>query len=206
LVFPQNPVTTMDSMDNYDVDTSAPESAEPSGNREAGPESLDKVRDILFGSQMRMVESRFHNLEERLLQEQRALRADFGRQLGELNTALRLELDQAEQRLAAERTKRQEDLQAISAELRAALGSLERRHMNLEQAAGMADADLRDQLLQHSSAITSEIARLSERLSTELDRSVKQLDGVKLDTSLLASLLGEVATRLGGNGREQYQG
>src|SRR5215813_13698029 len=112
----------MDSMDNYDVDTRPQESAEPSGNRDAGPESLDKVRDILFGSQMRMVESRFHNLEE---------------------------------------------LQAINAELRDALGSLERRHMNLEQAAGMADADLRDQLLQHSSAITSEIARLSERVSSD---------------------------------------
>ena len=198
----------MDSMDNYDVDTRPHESGEAGGNRDAGPESLDKVRDILFGSQMRMVESRFHNLEERLLQEQRSLRADFGRQLGELTTALRHELEQAEQRLAAERAKRQEELQAINAELRDALGSLERRHMNLEQAAGMADADLRDQLLQHSSAITSEIARLSERVSTELDRSVKHLDGVKLDTSLLASLLGEVATRLGGggNGREQYQG
>jgi len=198
----------MDSMDNYDVEARPQESAESSGTRDAGPESLDKVRDILFGSQMRMVESRFHNLEERLLQEQRALRADFGRQLGELTTALRHELEQGEQRLAAERAKRQEELQAIHGELRDALGSLERRHMNLEQAAGMADADLRDQLLQHSSAITSEITRLSERVSAELDRSVKQLDGVKLDTSLLASLLGEVATRLGGggNGREQYQG
>jgi hypothetical protein len=193
-------------MDNYDVDTRAHEGTEQTGSRDAGPESLDKVRDILFGSQMRMVESRFHNLEERLLQEQRALRADFGRQLGELTTALRHELEQGEQRLAAERANRQQELQAINGELRDALGSLERRHMNLEQAAGMADADLRDQLLQHSSAITSEIARLSERVSTELDRSIKQLDGVKLDTSLLASLLGEVATRLGGNGREQYQG
>ncbi len=196
----------MDSMDNYDVDTRAPDSAETAASTEAGPESLDKVRDILFGSQMRMVESRFHNLEERLLQEQRSLRADFGRQLGELNSTIRAELEQAEQRLAAERTKRQEELQAINSELREALRSLERRHMNLEQAAGMADADLRDQLLQHSSAITSEIGRLSERVSADLDRSVKQLDGVKLDTSLLASLLGEVATRLGGNGREHYQG
>jgi DNA anti-recombination protein RmuC len=191
-------------MDNYDVDTKS-EPTESLGH-EPGPESLDKVRDILFGSQMRMVESRFHNLEERLLQEQRSLRADFGRQLGELNTALRSELDQAEQRLAAERQRRQEELQALNHELHEAVRSLERRHMNLEQAAGMADADLRDQLLQHSSAITSEIARLSERVSAELDRSVKQLDGVKLDTSLLASLLGEMATRLGGNGREQYPG
>jgi hypothetical protein len=33
---------------------------------EAQPESLDKVRDILFGGQMRAVETRLQGLEERL--------------------------------------------------------------------------------------------------------------------------------------------
>ena len=188
-------------IDNYTARTDAPASTE-SRPADSGPESLDKVRDILFGSQMRMVESRFHNLEERLLQEQRAMRADFARQQAELNAGIRNELEAVDQRLSAERAKRVEELQTFAAELRDALRSLERRHMNLEQAAGMADAELRDQLLQHSGAMTNEIARLSERLSAELDRSVRRLDSEKLDTTLLSSLLGEVSSRLGGNGRE----
>ena len=50
--------------------------AEPPAD-EAQPESLDKVRDILFGSQMRAVETRLQGMEERLRGEHEALRSDF---------------------------------------------------------------------------------------------------------------------------------
>lgn len=191
----------MDSSDHFEAATAAGPAASEPAHTASGPESLEQVRDILFGGQMRMVESRFHNLEERLLQEHRTLRADFGRQLGELNAALKAELEAHEQRLAAERSRRAEELQALGHEIREAFQSLERRHQSLEQAAGLADADLRDQVLKLSAATAAELARVSDRLTTELDRSVRRLDGEKLDTSLLASLLGEVSTRLGGNGR-----
>ena len=42
-----------------------PAMAEPAAG-DGTPESLDKVRDILFGGQMRMVDSRLRGLEERL--------------------------------------------------------------------------------------------------------------------------------------------
>jgi len=48
---------------------------------DAQPENLDKVRDILFGSQMRAVDSRLQGLEERLREEHEALRTDFARQV-----------------------------------------------------------------------------------------------------------------------------
>jgi hypothetical protein len=192
----------MDSREPYDSPIAGPAFSTDQHREPAGTESLDQVRDILFGSQMRMVESRFNNLEERLLQEQRALRADFGRQIGDLIASLRTELESLDQRLAAERARRAEEIQAFGTELREALQSLERRHHSLEQAASLADADLRDHLLKLSSTTTTELGRLSDRLTADLDRSVRRLDGEKLDTALLASLLGEVATRLGGNGRE----
>ena len=43
---------------------------------DTAPESLDKVRDILFGGQMRAVESRLQGLEERLMLEQASMRTD----------------------------------------------------------------------------------------------------------------------------------
>jgi hypothetical protein len=193
----------MASSDQFDttIDRAPADASDPAPDG-PGPESLDKVRDILFGGQMRMVETRFHNLEERTAQEHRALQAEFGRQLGELAAGFRAEVEALDQRLAAERARRIEELQAIGLELREALASLERRHLNLEQAASRADAELRDQVLKLSAATSAEMARLADRLGAELDRSVRRLDGEKLDTALLASLLGEVSTRLGGNGRE----
>ncbi|HVL16976.1 MAG TPA: hypothetical protein VM387_03225, partial [Gemmatimonadales bacterium] len=76
----------------------------PSPVPDVQPESLDKVRDILFGGQMRAVESRLQGIEERLRQENEVLRADFARQVESLDTFIRSEVQILNERLAAERT------------------------------------------------------------------------------------------------------
>src|SRR5215213_6941666 len=70
------------------------------------PESLDKVRDILFGGQMRAVEGRLQALEERLLHEQAQLRADLGKQLAGVEADARRELQALTEQLATDRVKR----------------------------------------------------------------------------------------------------
>ena len=52
---------------------------------EPAPESLDQVRDILFGGQMRAVDNRLRGLEERIQQEQTALRNEFDRRVTDLD-------------------------------------------------------------------------------------------------------------------------
>jgi chromosome segregation ATPase len=168
---------------------------------DGAPEGIDQVRDILFGGQMRMVDARLQGLEERVRHEQAALRADFDRQIAELDGSIKKEFARHAERLASERTKRIEDLKAMSAEFREALKSLERRHQNLEEAAGLADAELRDQLLKQGTALSTELARTAERLATELDRVGKTLQAEKLDTTALATGLTELAAQLTGAGR-----
>lgn len=164
----------------------------------AAAESIDQVRDLLFGSQMRMVDVRLQSLDERLSHETSAMRAEFERQLGELDGSIRKELARQAERLAAERAKRIEDLKALAGELKEALRSLEKRHHGLEEAAGQADAELRDQLLKHSTAFAAELGRTSERLSAELERITSALQAEKLDASSLIAGLTELAGKLGG--------
>ena len=73
---------------------------------DTAPESLDKVRDILFGGQMRAVESRLQGLEERLMREQASMRTDFSQQLAEVDASAKHEAEVLGERLVAERTKR----------------------------------------------------------------------------------------------------
>lgn len=162
------------------------------------PESIEQVRDLLFGGQMRMVDARIQSLDERLAHETSAMRADFERQITELDSAIKKEFSRYAERLIAERTKRVEDLKALSAEIRESLRSLEKRHQSLEETAGIADAELRDHLLKQSASLTSDIARTSERLSTELDRITTKLQADKLDSAALATGLTELAGRLAG--------
>jgi vacuolar-type H+-ATPase subunit I/STV1 len=160
------------------------------------PESIELVRDLLFGGQMRMVDARIQSLDERLAHETSSMRSDFERQITELDNAIKKELARHAERLVAERTKRVDDLKALSAELRDSLRSLEKRHTTLEEAAGLADADLRDHLIKQGATFNSELTRTSERLSTELDRITSQLQADKLDASALVSGLTELAGRI----------
>ncbi len=150
------------------------------------PESLDKVRDILFGGQMRAVETRLQGIEERLRQENEVLRADLARTTESLDAFIRSEIQILSERLVAERTKRTEELKALGAEIKEALRALEKRHVKLEESANLADAGIRDQLLM-----------MGEQLTAELARSHQSLDSAKTDRTALAGLLTDMAARLG---------
>ena len=162
------------------------------------PEGIDQVRDLLFGGQMRMVDARIQSLDERLSHETGAMRADFERQITELDNSIKKELARHSERLVAERTKRVDDLKALSAELRDSLRSLEKRHNNLEEAAGLADADLRDNMIKQGAALSADLTKTSDRLASELDRITSQLQADKLDSSALVTGLTDLAARLGG--------
>ena len=171
--------------------------AEPPAD-EAQPESLDKVRDILFGSQMRAVETRLQGLEERLRGEHEALRSDFARQVESLDAFIRSEGQSLGERLAAERAKRTEELKALAAEIKEAIRALEKRHIKLEEAANLADASLRDQLLLQSTSAASELARLGERLTAELNRSHEELKSTKTDRAALSSMFADLVAKVAG--------
>ena len=167
------------------------------------PESLDKVRDILFGGQMRAVEGRLQALEERLLHEQSQMRTDLGKQLASVEAEARRELQALSEALAADRVKRGEELKALGADLREALRSLEKRHVKLEELGGSADAELRDSILEQGRAVSAQIERLSQRLNADMSREVAGLRHDKADVSALVGVFSDMAARLNsaiGNG------
>src|SRR4051794_10546298 len=69
--------------DSQALNTAAPldGALHPQASDGTNPASLDKVRDILFGDQMRDVERRFARLEERLIKETADLKDDVRRRL-----------------------------------------------------------------------------------------------------------------------------
>lgn len=167
---------------------------------DASPESLDQVRDILFGGQMRMVDSRLQGLESRIQQEQAALRTEFSRAVGDLDDAMKKGLAQLGDKLASERAKRVEDLKALASDMKEALKHLERRHQGLEEAASQADAELRDHLVTQGNALSADLAKTADRLTSQIESIAARLQAEKLDTAALASGLTDLAQRLSGNG------
>ncbi len=170
---------------------------------ESAPESLDQVRDILFGGQMRMVDARLQGLEERIQLEQASLRSEFRREIAEIDGTMKKGIIQLNENLAVERSKRADDLRALTIDMKELMKSLERRHHALEEAASLADAELRDHLYRQSATQAAELAKTADRLSQQLDRVTTRLQSEKLDTTALASGLSELVSRLTSNGIDE---
>lgn len=168
----------------------------PAQPANAVPESLEAVRDILFGAQMRSVESRLQAMEERLLREQNQLRTDLIRKIDDLESRTRDEFRAASERMTADRARGSEETRSLGAELTQAHRDLEQRHLRLQEATSLADAEIRDQLLMHASATSSEFARTRQALTTDMAGKHQELMTKKTDRVALARMLAEVARRL----------
>jgi hypothetical protein len=160
------------------------------------PESLEAVRDILFGAQMRSVESRLQAMEERLLREQNQLRTDLVRKIDDLESRTRDEFRAASERMTADRARSSEETRSLGAELTQAHRDLEQRHLRLQEATSLADAEIRDQLLMHASATSTEFARTRQALTSDIAGKHQELMTKKTDRVALARLLSDVAKRL----------
>src|SRR3954452_3450629 len=71
-----------------------------------GGENLDKVRDILFGSQMRDTDKRFARLEERVAKELSDVRDESRKRLDALETFIKREVQSLLDRIKKEESQR----------------------------------------------------------------------------------------------------
>jgi len=163
---------------------------------EQAPGNVDKIRDILFGTQMRDYEVRFSRLEESLRKESSDLRDSTKRRLDALEGYIKKELESLETRLKGEKQERTEAHSELSADLKSTAASLSRKISEAENQNGQAQRELRRELLEQSKSLGDEIRSKSEELASLLDRRVQELRNDKTDRAALASLLTEVAMRL----------
>jgi hypothetical protein len=158
--------------------------------------NVDKIRDILFGNQMREYESRFGRLEETLLKETADLRESTRKRIDSLESFLRKELESLAARLKAERDERLSASKNLGDELRNTADSLTKTIREAEDAAGEADRELRASALEQSKTLMDEIRSNQERVLAVLERRFQELRNSKTDRSALAELFTEVALRL----------
>jgi len=170
--------------------------ADSGKNPEASGASIDKVRDILFGGQMREVDRRFARIEERLTKELADLRDDLRKRLDTLDAHVRRENDALADLLKAERTDRTDAHGALSGELKEQARTHERRASAIDDQLTKGHRDLRQQILEQHQQLSDEIRQKADEILATLAREAQQLRSDKTDRSALAALLTEVAMRL----------
>jgi hypothetical protein len=161
-----------------------------------GGENVDKIRDILFGTQMRDYDKRFARLEERLLKEANDLRDDSRKRFDALEAYIKKEFEALGLRLSAEKTARTDDIQHLSEGIKDLARTADRRSAQIEDQLNSGHTELRQQILDQSKALNDEIAAKHNDLHGVLGREVAGLRDEKTNRADLASMFNEVALRL----------
>jgi vacuolar-type H+-ATPase subunit I/STV1 len=167
----------------------------------AGGGNLEKIRDILFGSQVNDFEKRFARLEERLLKETSDSRAEAKKRFDSLEAFIRKEVESLSDRIKTEQAERTESGKELSREIREAARSLEKKLAQLDDVTTKSQRELRQQILDQSKALTEEIRNRIRETATALTREIKDLRVEKTDRAALAGVFTEAAMRLTGDSK-----
>lgn len=177
----------------------APIPAEPDSRSQVlrgGAGNVDKIRDILFGSQMRDYEARFSRLEETLVKETLEIRDTNRRRFDQLETYIKREFETVQARFKAERDERLDTASQHSRELKELGDSLSRRIRDLDDRSSTVERELRSQMMDQAREITSEMRASHDEIVSLIEKRVHELRDGKTDRAALATLFTEVALRL----------
>ena len=161
--------------------------------------NVEKIREILFGGQMRDYEKRFVRMEERFAKAADSLREDMKKRLDALESFMQQEFESLGQRLKNEKAERSESLKELAKEMRDLSKTLEKKISQVEDQTASGHADLRSRLLDQSKQLSGDLGQLRKEVSSALDREVQTLRSEKTDREALADLFNELALRLKGD-------
>lgn len=158
--------------------------------------NVDRIRNILFGSQMRDYDGRFQKLEERLAREAGELRGDLQRQLQALEAFMKGEVESMTNRVKTEQSERVQAIQQLAHEMGETVKGLELKISNLDSQAAKDIRDLRGQLLEQSKTLGEEMKEKHDQMKGRLEHEAGQIRDAMTGREALAEMLTEVAMRL----------
>lgn len=170
-----------------------PEMLEGAGN-------IEKIRDILFGSQVREFDKRFARLEDRLQKEVSNLNEELRKRFDSLESFIKKEVEFLSDRQKTEQDDRSRGLQELAKEMKDIAALLEKKLAQSDEQFNKRVRELHDALLEQSKKLSEEIRQKYEDLANTLDREAQELQNDKVDRSKLSEILMEMAMRLTGTG------
>jgi hypothetical protein len=161
-----------------------------------GTDKMEKIRALLFGSQMREYDRRLVELGERLRGESERLREEQATRLGKLDAYVRGELERLSERLQQERQERLKAEEALAEPLGVAQRELIARLEGIEERLGKEGRDLRGRIERQAAEQIEAVQRSRRELGEVIEAQGERLQDQKTGRDELAALFTEVALRL----------
>lgn len=161
-----------------------------------GAGNIDKIRDLIFGSQMQDYEKRFGRLEERIFKEMTDSKSESKKTIDSLERYISKEIEALKERLAQEQTARTDAFKELSRQLKDVNRSFEKKLDGLGEQFNDHNTDLRQQISDLSQSLKNEIYRRYEEISYTIEQTSQELKAGKADRSALSDLFSEMAIRI----------
>jgi len=158
--------------------------------------SVDKIRDILFGTQIKSYEARFSRLEESIARDLAEMKDAASRRFESLESFIKKETDALGSRLKAERQERTEQLRDIARDLKTSSDALSKKILDLDNKTAEEQSGLRQDLMKESRKLLDDIRQKSDSLTALVERRTTELREVKLDRTAFAAMLNELALQI----------
>jgi oligoendopeptidase F len=171
-----------------------PQNHGPQEVDEAG--KVDRIRDILFGPQMRDYDGRFQRLDERLTREAHEARFEVQKRIEALENFLKSEVQSLTNRLNVEQNDRNRAVERLLRDVADITQTFEGKIRNLDEHTAHELHQLREQLLEQSKALSAEIREKHDQMKAGLDREAEQIRGAMTGRESLAEMFSEISLRL----------
>jgi hypothetical protein len=170
----------------------AQESQEPM----VGRENLEKIRELLFGSQAKTFESKMVRMDERLLREIGDVRNEVRNRLDSLEMYVKNELQTVIGRITSEHEQRSEAFRQMTVNLRDTAEAFEKKTAQLDNKLEEKTKELREQLLFQAKRLTDDTLKKHEEAVQAMEESATRIRSEYVDRSNLSKLFTELAVRL----------
>jgi hypothetical protein len=162
--------------------------------------NLERVRDILFGSQARTTDKRMQRLDERLVEEIGRLREEVARRMEQVEGVMKTEIDAINQRLKGEERKRASETSELGLELQKVSRGVARRFDEVDEELSLKERDLRQLIQDGLRQLNEESSRKMSEMAQRFQRESHEIRDEKADRATLAGFFKELATQLGNDG------
>lgn len=161
-----------------------------------GVGNVDKIRDILFGGQMRDYDRRFSRIDERISEESARLRDNMDARFKDLEQFVRDEVQKLGDKLQQERKERAEAESGIDDDIKALERGMNDRVTDLDDQVAKDLMDLRNKLRDEAHDLDELLRSRTEQLELAMQRDHDHLSDDKVSREDLAGLFTEVSMRL----------
>jgi DNA repair exonuclease SbcCD ATPase subunit len=154
---------------------------------------VDKIRDLLFGNQMQDYDRRFSMLEERFLQRFREIESETARNISSLESGAKKQMESFAAELREEKDLRTDADKEMERVEREHNDTIEKRLRSMSEQVTRLEREQADRLTQEVQSLRDELKRRNEDIQHTIEKMFAELNSVKTDRNLLASLFLEVA-------------